>query len=405
MSRHSVTVTVNGKPRQGEVEARKLLVHFLRDDLGVTSTHVGCDTTQCGACTVRLDGRAVKSCTVLAVQADGAAVDTVEGLSTAGGAEDSLRSAFRRHHALQCGFCTPGMIISSLELLQREPQPSEERVRAWLKGNFCRCTGYQHIVDAIRAASEAAATESPDAVTEARHSAATQDTRFFGRALARREDDRHLRGRARFTDDVRPADAAGVLHVALARSPHAHARIRSVSTDRAARIPGVVAVVTAADLADTVSPLPANWVLPGMPVPVHRVLADAVARFQGEGIAAVVAVDAYTAADAAAAIDVDYEPLPAVTDPGQAAQHGAPLVHPDLAGAPEDGNIVFRMPIRAGDYAAAQEQAGVVIRQRLRNQNLVPGALEPRSVLADYDDRTGAPARQGPGSDYEAAAG
>jgi carbon-monoxide dehydrogenase small subunit len=151
MSAHHVTVTVNGEQRRAEVEARKLLVHLLREEFGVTSAHVGCDTSQCGACTVRLDGRAVKSCTVLAVQADGAAVDTIESLSTAGDAEHPLLSAFRGHHALQCGFCTPGMVMSSLELLQRERHLSEERVRAWLKGNFCRCTGYQNIVDAVLA--------------------------------------------------------------------------------------------------------------------------------------------------------------------------------------------------------------------------------------------------------------
>jgi carbon-monoxide dehydrogenase large subunit len=394
VSRHSVTITVNGARRQAEVESRKLLVHFLRDDLGVTSTHVGCDTTQCGACTVHLDGSAVKSCTVLAVQADGSAVNTVASVREPGDAEHPLQSAFREHHALQCGFCTPGMIMSALELLRREPQATEERIRTWLKGNFCRCTGYQHIVDAIRAAGEAArprgeqATAGP-AAAEVRGSSVGQAERSFGRPLARREDDRHLRGRGRFTDDVRSADAAGTLHVALARSPHAHARVRSVSLDRASGIPGVVAVVTAADLLDVVAPLPPNWILPGMRVPVHRVLADEVARFQGEGVAAVVAVDAYTAADAAAAIDVDYEPLPAVTDPWQAAQHDAPVVHPGLASASEDGNIVLRMPIHTGDYAAAREQAHVVIRQRLRNQNLIPGALEPRSVLAEYDDHSG----------------
>jgi carbon-monoxide dehydrogenase large subunit len=383
VSRHSVTITVNGARRQAEVESRKLLVHFLRDDLGVTSTHVGCDTTQCGACTVHLDGSAVKSCTILAVQADGSAVNTVESLRKPGDAEHPLQSAFREHHALQCGFCTPGMIMSALELLRREPQPTEERIRTWLKGNFCRCTGYQHIVDAIRAAGEPAAPrDRPEAELG-------QADSFFGQPLARREDDRHLRGRGRFTDDVRSADAAGTLHVALARSPHAHARIRSVSTDRAARIAGVVAVVTGADLFDQVSPLPANWILPGMRVPVHRVLADEVARFQGEGVAAVVAVDAYTAADAAAAIDIDYEPLPAVTDPWQAAQPGPPLVHPGLASVPQDGNVVLRMPIHTGDYGAAREHAHIVIRQRLRNQNLIPGALEPRSVLAEYDDHSG----------------
>jgi aerobic carbon-monoxide dehydrogenase large subunit len=413
MPGHHVTVTVNGEQRRAEVEARKLLVHLLRDDFGVTSAHVGCDTTQCGACTVRLDGRAVKSCTVLAVQADGAAVDTVESLSTAGDAEHPLLSAFRDHHALQCGFCTPGMVMSSLELLQREPRASEERVRAWLKGNFCRCTGYQHIVDAIRATDGVPASHEAGASPPSRSprdgarngnagasdvgggtegTSAPHGSRFFGRPRQRREDDHHLRGRGQFTDDVRPAGAAGAggaLHAALVRSPHAHARIRSVSVDRAAKMPGVVAVVTGADLAGSVSPLPTNWVLPGMQVPVHRVLAGEVARFQGEAVAAVVAGDAYTAADAVGAIEVDYEPLPAVTDPWRATEPSAALVHPELGSAAEDGNVVFRVPIYAGDYAAAREQAEVVTRQRLRNQNLIPCALEPRSVLADYDERTG----------------
>jgi aerobic carbon-monoxide dehydrogenase large subunit len=410
MSRHHVTVTVNGEQRRAEVEARKLLVHLLREEFGVTSAHVGCDTSQCGACTVRLDGHAVKSCTVLAVQADGAAVDTIESLSKTGDAEHPLLSAFRDHHALQCGFCTPGMVMSTLELLQRERHLSEERVRAWLKGNFCRCTGYQNIVDAVLAtdgvpaAHEAGAATSPpslqeaardgnvagsDAGAEADQSSEPHSSRFFGRPVQRREDGHHLRGRGLFTDDVRPAGAVGALHAALLRSPHAHARIQSVAVDRALKMPGVVTVVTGADLAGSVAPLPANWVLPGMQVPVHRVLADEVVRFQGEATAAVVAADPYAAADAIAAIEVGYEPLPAVTDPWQAAQPGAPLVHPELRSAPEDGNVVFRVPIYAGDYAAAREQAGIVTRQRLRNQNLIPGALEPRSVLADYDDRTG----------------
>jgi carbon-monoxide dehydrogenase large subunit len=321
VSRHRIAVTVSGEQRRAEVEARRLLVHFLREDLGVTSAHVGCDTTQCGACTVHLGGRAVKSCTVLAVQADGATVDTVESVSGAGDGEHPLLAAFREHHALQCGFCTPGMVMSSLELLRREPHPSEERVRAWLKGNFCRCTGYQHIVDAIQAAAAATPTarreaegvtpgpSAGDTVTgpageggaagggrvgegPPAGAAAVEGSRFVGRPVPRREDDRHLRGRGRFTDDVRSADAAGTLHAALLRSPHGHARVRSVSVDRAVTMPGVVAVVTGADLLDSVSPLPASWVLPGMHVPVHRVLADGVVRFHGEGVAVVVAVDA-----------------------------------------------------------------------------------------------------------------
>jgi aerobic carbon-monoxide dehydrogenase large subunit len=188
---------------------------------------------------------------------------------------------------------------------------------------------------------------------------------------------------------VRSTDAAGTLHAALLRSPYAHARIQSISVNRARRLPGMVAVITGADLLDSVSPLPTNWVLPGMHVPVHRVLADQVVRFHGEAIAAVVAVDAAAAADAVQAIEVGYEPLPAVTDPWRAAQPDAPLVHPGLDGASEHGNILFRVPAYAGNYAAARQAADVVVGQRLRNQNLIPGALEPRSVLADYDDGTG----------------
>jgi carbon-monoxide dehydrogenase small subunit len=145
-------MTVNGSPRRAQVESRTLLVEFLRRDLGLTGTHVGCDTTQCGACTVMLDGRATKSCTVLAAQADGQSVLTIEGLSRPGEALHPLQEAFHTHHALQCGYCTPGMIMAALDLLGREPDPSEDEIRHNLEGNLCRCTGYHNIVEAVRAA-------------------------------------------------------------------------------------------------------------------------------------------------------------------------------------------------------------------------------------------------------------
>jgi carbon-monoxide dehydrogenase small subunit len=148
-----ITVTVNGTAERREVEPRMLLVHLLRDGLGLTGTHVGCDTSQCGACTVHLDGVAVKSCTVLAVQADGATVTTIEGIA-ADGAYHPMQTAFWEQHGLQCGFCTPGMIMASIELLQRTPNPSEEEIRAGLEGNICRCTGYHNIVKAVSAAAE-----------------------------------------------------------------------------------------------------------------------------------------------------------------------------------------------------------------------------------------------------------
>jgi carbon-monoxide dehydrogenase small subunit len=151
----SISVTVNGEPHRAEVEPRQLLVFFLREQLGLTGTNVGCDTTTCGACTVLLDGRSVKSCTVLAVQADGAEVTTIEGLAEDGRLHP-MQEAFSAHHALQCGYCTPGMIMAAVSLLAETPQPSEEDVRHGLEGNLCRCTGYQNIVDAVRSAAAGA---------------------------------------------------------------------------------------------------------------------------------------------------------------------------------------------------------------------------------------------------------
>ena len=154
---HVVTIDVNGVRHTFSVEARKLLVHLLRDDFGLTGTHVGCDTSHCGACTVDIDGQAVKSCTVLAVMADGSSITTIEGLAPGGGALHPVQAAFHEHHALQCGFCTPGMITRAYRLLQENNNPSEEEIRYGISGNLCRCTGYTRIFKAVQAASHAGA--------------------------------------------------------------------------------------------------------------------------------------------------------------------------------------------------------------------------------------------------------
>jgi carbon-monoxide dehydrogenase small subunit len=153
MSQHEITVTINGDKQTRKIEARTLLVHFIREELGLTGTHIGCDTTSCGACTVSLDGEAVKSCTVFAVQADGAAIETVEGLA-AGGKLHPLQEGFWEKHGLQCGFCTPGMLISARALLARNPKPTEDEIRHGISGNLCRCTGYNKIVEAIQYAAD-----------------------------------------------------------------------------------------------------------------------------------------------------------------------------------------------------------------------------------------------------------
>jgi len=150
----TVSMTVNGQQVSGEVEPRTLLVQFIREQLGLTGTHVGCDTSQCGACVVHVDGASAKSCTLLAVQADGAEVTTIEGLAT-NGTLHPMQEAFRDNHGLQCGFCTPGMVMSAIDLLQQNADPSEGEIREWLEGNICRCTGYHNIVKAVQQAAAA----------------------------------------------------------------------------------------------------------------------------------------------------------------------------------------------------------------------------------------------------------
>ncbi len=149
----SITVTVNGTKHTSEVEPRLLLVHYLRDVLGLTGTHIGCDTSQCGACTIHINGLAVKSCTMLAVQADGGDITTIEGLAKDGQLHP-LQEGFWEKHGLQCGFCTPGMIMTAHQILERNPSPTEEQIRSGLSGNYCRCTGYHNIVKAIQYAAE-----------------------------------------------------------------------------------------------------------------------------------------------------------------------------------------------------------------------------------------------------------
>ena len=154
MNKSTVMMTVNGQAVEGQVEPRLLLIHFLRENLGLTGPHVGCETSHCGACTVDLDGTSVKSCTVFAVQAEGASITTIEGMANADGTLSALQEGFMQEHGLQCGFCTPGMIVRAHRLLQENRDPSDDEIRMGLSGNLCRCTGYQNIVKAVRYAAD-----------------------------------------------------------------------------------------------------------------------------------------------------------------------------------------------------------------------------------------------------------
>jgi carbon-monoxide dehydrogenase small subunit len=162
--KHKVSVTINGRQREDEVEPRLLLVHYLRDVVGLTGTHIGCDTSQCGACTVLLDGKAVKSCTLFAVQADGHQVKTIEGMAAPDGTLHPIQQAFWDEHGLQCGYCTPGFIMAAAYLLEQNPNPTEEEIRKGLEGNLCRCTGYVNIVKAVQTAARTMAGRAATAV-------------------------------------------------------------------------------------------------------------------------------------------------------------------------------------------------------------------------------------------------
>ncbi len=162
MKEHDITLTVNGNEHKISVKPSRLLVHVLRDDLGYTGPNVGCESSKCGACTVHIDGRAITSCTTLAVQADGSNIDTIEGVNTDDGELHPIQQSFHEEHGLQCGYCTPGMIMTSLDLLDRNPDPDDNEIRSALKGNICRCTGYQNIVNSVKSASEKMASTSED---------------------------------------------------------------------------------------------------------------------------------------------------------------------------------------------------------------------------------------------------
>jgi carbon-monoxide dehydrogenase large subunit len=380
-----VSLNVNGKPESADVEPRRLLADFLREELGLIGTKLGCETGQCGACTVLLNGDSVKSCMVLAAQAEGASVTTIEGLAT-NGALSPIQEAFRETHAVQNGFSTPGLVLSFCDLLRRHPDPTEPEIRSWLGGQIAgRDTGYHNVV---RAACLAAAKMRGQAPPEEAASSA------FGSSMLRREDPDLLRGEGKFMADL---TLPGMLHVAILFSDHGHALIKGIDTSAAAAMPGVVRVFTGADLAELM-PLPIVWfpmadnaenhfpphpsgTMPG----AQYVLARDRVRYVGEHVAAVVAETRQQAYDALPAIRVEYEPLPTVVDAERAIEEGAPQLHESV---PKN----LSTHVIHGDKAAAEKaiaEAEVVVRQRLSCQRVIHNAEETRGTMASYDPESG----------------
>jgi carbon-monoxide dehydrogenase large subunit len=374
----SLALNVNGKPVSAEIDARTLLVDFLRNNLALTGTHVGCDTAQCGACTVHLDGQAVKACNVLALQAHGRAVVTIEGLAAEDGALHPMQAAFRACHGLQCGFCTPGMVMSAIDLVNRHPNADEATIRASSKATSAAAPG-------ITTSSRPCARAPPRWAARETTMGANDSTGIasaIGQPVLRKEDARFLTGTGQFTDDVTMVRQT---HAYFLRSPHAHATIRAIDVKKAKAAPGVVGVFTSADLTG-VNGLPCGWLITGtdgkpMNEPPHPVLAQGKVRYVGDAVALVVAESIDQAKDAAEQIEVDYDVLASVVSSVDALKPGAPQIHEQ---AP--GNRCYTWAL--GDKAAvdaAFAKAAHVTKLDLVNNRLVPNAIEPRAALASWN--------------------
>jgi CO/xanthine dehydrogenase Mo-binding subunit/aerobic-type carbon monoxide dehydrogenase small subunit (CoxS/CutS family) len=352
-----VRLDVNGVGYDLLVDPDRSLVDVLRDQLGLTGTKRACNEGECGSCAVHLDGTVVNSCLVLAVEAAGHAVTTIEGLAT-NGELDPVQRAFAEQFAAQCGYCTPGMIMTAKAFLAENPKPTEEEVRQAIRGNLCRCTGYAKIVDAVMAAS---------GQFEVRQYRPSQH-KVVGRALPRTDALEKVTGRAPFAYDMHlPAMVYGE----ILRSPLAHARVVSIDTAAAMAIPGVLAVYTQADMPQSKF---------GAFVQDETALADGVVRYQGEGVAAVIAIDEATALRGIEAIEVEYDPLPGVFDPEEAMIEDAPQIHEGV-----ERNVVAHNRVIAGDADAGFAEADHVFEDRFVTSRQCHACLEPHAVIADYD--------------------
>ena len=364
-----VSITVNDELFVREVEARLLLVHFLRDDLGLTGTHWGCDTSNCGACVILYDGEPVKSCTVLAAMADGHDVRTVEDLEQ-GDVLDPVQQGFMECHGLQCGFCTPGMLMSARALLDRDPASHGPGGQ----GGHLRPDLPLHRLREDREVGPVGGRAPPGrpAMTEATE---FRDIRGHGRML-RKEDRRFVRGKGRYCDDLQ---LKGMLHLAVLRSPVAHARLVSIDTSAAEAHPKVKAVVTGAMLAER----GLAW-MPTLSGDVQAVLATDKVRFQGQEVAFVVAEDRYAARDALELIDVEYDVLEPVVDVRHALDPEAPLIRDDIEGKNDNHCFDWETGNEA-ETAAVFARAEVTIEQEIVFPRVHPAPLETCGAVADYD--------------------
>ena len=377
-----VGVTINGERRDADVEPRLLLVHLIREVFRLTGTHIGCDTTHCGACTVLLDGRPVKSCTVFAVQADGRAVMTVEGLEQDGKLHP-LQEGFVEEHGLQCGYCTPGMLMTSYEFLQQPSAPERGRdpardlrepvplhgLRQHRQGHPARGR------PAGRPAGRKGGMMAPE------HAPRTSpEVGGMGHSIKRKEDPRFIRGQGTYVDDVQ---LPGMLYLDIVRSPYAHAKIVKIDTAKALAIPGVLAVITGQDLAKyNLHWMPTLMSDTQMVLPVEKVM------YQAQEVAAVLATERYIAADGADAVEVQYEPLPVVVDPKKALEPGAPVLRTDKKDKHDNHIWHWEWGDRAATDRAFRE-AAVTVKEDIYLPRIHVASIETCGCVAQFDKVSG----------------
>lgn len=367
MDSRDISLTVNGRHWQRSISPRLTLADFLRDELGLKGTHLGCEQGVCGACTVLFDGEAIRSCLMLAIQANGHQLTTIEGLAQ-NGKLSRLQEAFQRVHALQCGFCTPGFLMTATAFLRSNPNPTEQNIREALSGNLCRCTGYKGIVQAILEAGQEGCEVSAPALPAAE---------IVGASIVRNEDQRLLRGKGIYTADI---ELPNLARAVLLRSPHASARIKRLDASDARAAPGVLAVLTFADIAHMAKPFPQVQPHPALQSRMPYPLVRDVVRYAGEPVAIVVAENAYQAEDARDLIEIEYELLPAAVDTEGSLQDSAPRVHDDLP-----NNLAGSFGQEVGDVERALSEASLVIKERLTFGRVSAQSMETRAITASFE--------------------
>ncbi len=360
-----ITLNVNGEKHSVAVRDGETLLDVLRDKLGLTGTKKGCNLGVCGACTVLVDGEPKNSCLLLAASCEGVAVTTVEGIAR-GGQLHPLQRAFINHGAVQCGFCSPGMILSAKALIDRQPNPSDKEIKQALSGNLCRCTGYVRIIEAIRNWQKYQNTHEPDFDPQD-----LDKYKTVGKSLPRVDAADKVTGRAKYTADF---TSPNMLHGKILTSPIAHARIKSIDTSKAEALEGVKLVLTAEDVPD---------ITYGVNPPRYdeHILAREKVRHVGDEVAAVIAVDEETATRAVALIEVSYEELPAVFDPIEAIKDGAPLVHDRY-----NNNINTHVDHHFGDVEKGFAEADYVREERFIGNHVYQSPIEPHAVIATWED-------------------